>query len=132
MSDYGRLMARSADAAADMRTNQWHILRAAAAGTTNVASNPGGAASDVIGTLFNKPNSGQAASIITQGESKVVAGGSVTVNTLLTTNGSGRATAATSGDFVLGMALEAASADGEVIRVLMSMPAAQLPSSLNA
>lgn len=132
MSDFGRLMARSMDAAADMRTNQWHILRAAAAGTTNVASNPAGQAADVIGVLFNKPNSGQAASVIVGGESKVVAGGSITANTLLTTNGSGRAAAATSGDFILGMALEAASADGEVIRVQMSMPAHQLPSSLNA
>tara|TARA_Y100000310_G_scaffold340038_1_gene434550 strand:- start:406 stop:804 length:399 start_codon:yes stop_codon:yes gene_type:complete len=131
MAEFGRVTSRTMAAAADMRTMQYVVLRAAAAGTTNQASNPSLDANEVIGVLQNKPNSGQAATVGYHGETKCVGGGTVTVNALVAPNGSGRVIDATSGDFVLGMALEAATTDGERVRVLLRLPSVQLPTSLN-
>lgn len=107
-------------AAADLSGKQYHFVRASAANACNQSS----LASDtaVLGVLQNNPQSGQAATIAQQGLSKVVAGGSITVNALVTTNGSGRAAAAVSGDMVMGRALEAAANDGEVITVALQPP----------
>ncbi len=132
MAETGRFFARTMRASVDLRTKQYHILRASAAGTTDQASNPAGGPDEIVGILANKPNSGQAASVVYAGEFKVVAGTATTANALLTTNGSGRAVTAavTSGDWTLGMGLETASADGEVIRCLVNMPAIQVNSYL--
>tara|TARA_Y100000310_G_scaffold171492_2_gene171688 strand:+ start:2745 stop:3134 length:390 start_codon:yes stop_codon:yes gene_type:complete len=123
MSDFANLMTRTVAAANDLRTMQYTIQRQAGAGTCDIASHA--AATLVLGpmgVLTNKPNSGQAATIAYAGETKVVAGGSVTVNVAVSTNSSGRATAAVSGDIIIGRALEAAGADGEVIRMLLQAP----------
>lgn len=132
MAETGRFFARTMKAGSDLRLKQYHILRASAAGVTEQASNPGGGPDEIVGVLANKPNSGQAASVVYGGEFKVVVGSATTANAMLTTNGSGRAVTAsvTSGDWSLGMGLEAASTDGEVIRCLISMPAIQVNSYL--
>ncbi len=117
MTSFGEIMGYTSKAAADLRTHQYHLARATGAGTCNVASEAAGGANDLIGVLQNKPNTNQAAHIGVQGESKVVAGGSITANVWITTNGSGRAAAAVSGDNVVGLALEAAGGDGDRIRV---------------
>lgn len=122
MASYGRLMTRTMQAAADLRQKQYHFLRAAGAGTCDQASEAAGGFNDLIGVLINKPDSGQAATVAYQGECKVVAGGSVTVNGGITTNGSGRAANITSGDMLIGVALEAAGADGETIRASIGFP----------
>ena len=132
MATCGRIVARTAQAVADLSGAQYHLLRHTAAGQVNVASNAGGGVDDVVGILQNKPTSGNGATVGYQGQSKVTVGNSaITVHTLLTTNGSGRATAAASGDWTFGQALEASSADGEVIRCLLRLPAVQLPTSVN-
>lgn len=123
MATFNEVMALSAAAASDLTNTRYHIMRWVAAGTCNIASHA--AATAVLGPmgiLQNKPTSGAAATIGFAGESKVVAGGSLTANTLITTNGSGRAAAATSGDIIIGRVLEAASADGDVVRCLMMPP----------
>ncbi len=131
MAEQGRVTARTMQAAGDMRTTQYHVLRQAAAGTTNVASNPGGGHDDVIGVLQNKPNSGQAASVGYMGEARIVAGGTVTAGALVAPNGSGRVIDATSGDWTIGQALTAATADGEEVRCLLRVPTVQMPTSTN-
>ena len=130
MAEYTRVTTRTATAAADMRTVRHHILRAAGAGTCNVASLANAGSDEIIGVLQNKPNINGAAAIGFSGESKVIAGAAILVNVPITANSSGRAVVATSGDFVVGTALEAASADGEAIRCLLRIPAVQLPTSL--
>jgi hypothetical protein len=119
MSSYNLGFTRAAQANADLRNFQYKFLRNDGAGTVNVASHAAGAGTTLVGVLQNKPNSGQAATIGVMGESKVVAGGALTVNTWITTNGSGRAAAATSGDNVIGMVLETAGADGDVVRAMI-------------
>lgn len=131
MALFGRVTARTMVAAADLRQKQYHVLRAAGAGTTDVASNAAGGVDDVIGVLQNKPNSGQAAAVGYEGETKLVVGDVVTVNANLAPNGVGRVIDAASGDYVVAEALEAATTDGEVIRALLSIPAKMQTTSLN-
>lgn len=123
MSSFGEMMVHSARASADLRTRQYHLVRYTAAGEVNISSHAAATMlNGPIGVLQNKPNSGQAASVAYLGQSKVTAGGAVSVNVLITTNGSGRATAAASGDIVIGRAQEAASQDGDEIRALIFPP----------
>lgn len=120
MAGFGEVMALSASAAADLSAAQYHILRWTGAGTVNIASHAAATAVlGAMGVLQNKPGNGQAATVGYFGESKVVAGGALTVNTLITNNGSGRAAAAGSGDIVVGRVLDTAGADGDVVRALI-------------
>lgn len=119
MAEYGQLMTLVAQAGADLRQKQWHLMRLSSAGICNQASHAAGAAATLVGVLMNKPNSGQAATIAYLGEAKVVAGGAVSANVWVTTNGSGRITAAGSGDNAVGFTMEASSQDGDVIRALI-------------
>lgn len=108
----------SAKAAGDLTGAQYHFVRYSAADTVNISSQD--AAEDWVGVLQNKPNAaGRAATVQFAGETKITAGGSLTVNDLITTNGSGRAAAATSGDMIMGRVQETAAADGDVIRMLI-------------
>ena len=76
----------------------------------------------LLGVMQNNPTVGEAMTIAFQGPSKVVAGGALTANALITSNASGRAAAVTSGDMVAGRVLEASGADGDVISVLLFHP----------
>lgn len=121
MAESGEQYTLTAKADADLSAAQHHIVRLTGALTTNIASHATNSA--MAGVLQNKPAAAnRGATIAYDGLSKVVAGGSVTVNAWLTCNGSGRATAAGSGDMVCGRALEAAGADGEKITALLYKP----------
>ena len=110
-------------AAVDLRTTRHHILRFTGAATMDIASHAAATAVlGAVGVQENKANSGQAVSVVERGITQVVAGGSITVNVLVTNNSSGRATAATSGDLVVGRALQAAGADGDKIQMLACQP----------
>ena len=76
----------------------------------------------LLGVMQNDPAVGEAMTIAYAGPSKVVAGGALTANALITTNTSGRAAAVTSGDMVAGRVLEAAGADGDVVSALLFHP----------
>jgi len=108
----------SAKANADLSAKQYHFVRWAAADTVDQASHS--AAQDFAGVLQNKPSaSGRGSTVMFAGETKITAGGSLTVNDLIAANGSGRAAAAGSGDMIVGRVLETASADGDVVRMLL-------------
>lgn len=103
-------------AVADLSGKRYHIMRATGERTCNIASLATAAFGvGIVGVLENAPTSGHAATICVDGETKVTAGASFSVNALLTTNGSGRAIAAASGDLVVGRARVAAGADGDVV-----------------
>lgn len=78
--------------------------------------------SAILGVMQNNPGIDEAMSIACAGVSKVVAGGAVTANAIITTNASGRAAAVTSGDIACGRALEAAGADGDVFTAMLFHP----------
>src|SRR3990167_5617555 len=84
-------------------TSQYTIARFVSANIANIASED--VHSSMLGVFQTKANPGEFASVGFQWVSKVLAGGSVTAGVFLTTDGSGRATAATSGDMTFGRAL---------------------------
>jgi len=67
----------------------------------------------------NVPKSGQYATVAYAGPSKVVAGAAITYGNLLTCDASGRAIVCVSGSYVLGRAIEAAGAAGDVISAVL-------------
>ena len=81
----------------------------------------------LLGVVITDPDSGQNGTVQFDGITKVRAGGSVTLYDQITTNASGRATAAASGDVVMGMALEAAGADNEIITIWLGRDSGRHP-----
>ena len=123
MAETGKNESLSLQAAADLQTFQYRIMRHSAANQCNVASDSGAAAAvGAIGVLLNKPNTNEAATVAYMGESKVFAGGAITVGRWVTTQGSGKLAHAASGDLVVGRALETAGAENELIRCLLFPP----------
>ena len=111
-SVYGPI--KSFKTATDLSAKQYFIVKLSAAQTVALAS----AATDIlIGVLRNEPESGQAAEVhmINGGASaKVKAGGTISAGDMITSDSAGKAVATTTtGNYVLGMALEAA-VDGDV------------------
>lgn len=120
MAVFGEVKSITFQAGGDLSDTLYHILRTSGADQVNIASHAAAAfAVGAAGVQQSRADSGQNVSVGVMGESKVVAGAAITVNNLITTNGSGRAVAATSGDLVVGRALVAAANDGEVIRALI-------------
>ena len=103
-----------------LSATRYIFVQATGARTAMQAINPTSTA--LLGVMQNNPARGEAMTIAYAGPSKVVAGGSLTVNALITSNSSGRAAAVTSGDMVAGRVLEAAGADGDVISCLLFHP----------
>ena len=118
MAEFGVLETLTLEAAADLSTLQYTVMRVSAANKCNVASLA--TQSTIVGVLQNKPKSGEFATVAFLGKSKCVAGGTLTAGAPVTINGSGRAIAVTSGnlEIVFGQALDAA-ADGDVFTVLL-------------
>lgn len=73
---------------------------------------------NIIGIAQNVPQIGEFMTVCPFGQSRAIAGAAVTAYAELTTNGSGRVIAAVSGDScVIGYALEAAGADGDLFKI---------------
>ena len=123
MAESGRPDVVSAKAQNDFREDslgRYKVVYWSAAGEVQLATDATTTA--IAGVIITDSRTGEHCSVAYSGKQKVVAGGSVTVNNLITTNGSGRATAASSGDVVIGRALEAAGNDGEIITCLLQSP----------
>lgn len=108
------------EAGADLSGAQYGIVRQSAANVCKIGSL--GTDSALVGVLQNAPQSGEFATIADGGISKVIAGAAITQAALITVNSSARAIAAGSGDMVVGRALEAAGADGDIITARLRQP----------
>ena len=73
----------------------------------------------VVGVRQNRPISGAATTVVQSGVSIVEAGAAVACGANLKTDATGRAVTATTGTQIVGVALEAASAAGVQIAVLL-------------
>jgi len=108
-------------ASTDLSSYQYYLVELTNDRTVGICD----AVTDVIlGILQNKPAAAnRPAKVRVAGTSKVVAGAAVTQGALLTTNASGQAVTATSGTdttkYVIGIALEDASAAGDIIEMLI-------------
>jgi len=94
-------------AATDLRAYQWRAI--------NIGGTLGGASLTSHGLLYTKPNSGEDGTIICDGRSKFVAGGSVSKGDRLAVAANGYLTAAGSGDTSVGFA-ETSTTSGSVGR----------------
>lgn len=97
---------------------QYHIAQASGG-----AINCGLATADtqvLLGVVQNVPLAGEHATICPLGRSKAIAGAAVTLGARITSNASGRAVAAGSGDAIIGYAIEAAAADGDVFEAFIA------------
>lgn len=104
------------EASADLSTKQFYLIDIGATGAA-VNTTAGGI---VDGVLQNKPNAaGQEANVAFSGVSKVVAGAAITRGARVASDANGKVVAAVSTDHVCGTALEAATADGDIISVLL-------------
>lgn len=107
-------------AGADLSAAQFCGVKLNASGQVVLA----GAGEAAIGILQNKPTSGQIATVCVAGVSFMKAGGVVAPG-FVTTNASGRAATPTTGQYILGSAIEAAAANGEAISVLVNQAGAK-------
>lgn len=120
MAEYGYIEAFTKEASTDLSTKQYHIVRASAVGKCGLGSVQTDTA--IMGVLQNNPQSGENAAVADFGTSKVVAGGTVTGNALISCNSAGRALNAASGDMVIGRSFETTTTDGEVFTARIFPP----------
>jgi hypothetical protein len=109
-------------ASASLAAKQYHLVKmASTAGQVIVAA----AGTDaIIGVVQNDPAAGEAASIAVGGVLKVAGEASVSVGDWVTSSTTGRAkTTTTDGNIVLGTAIDATSAAGDIIRVATGLSA---------
>ena len=111
---------RTFKAAADYSAKKYYIMKVSASNVVTLAS----AATDaLVGILMNEPESGANADVKMRsaaGTGRVIAGGTVAVGALVTTDSAGKAIATTTdGDEVLGRAMEAA-VSGDIFEISMS------------
>lgn len=109
-------------ASADLSGQQLRFAKVSGQNTVTVTA----ASTDaVVGVLQNKPTLGQEAAVMCLGISKVYAGAAVAAGAEVMSDATGRAitaSAAAGANRVIGVALEAAAAAGEVISVLLIGP----------
>ena len=105
-------------AAADLSTHQFKCVNFSATGVALGASL--GAHCD--GILQNNPKAGVPCTVAIHGKSKVVAAAAILKGAEVTVDAAGKVVTALTTNFILGVAMEAAAADGEVISVLMTRP----------
>lgn len=105
----------SLPASGDLSALQFHAMTVNASGQAAQT----GAAARNTGFLQNKPDAaGKAASVQLDGRSKAVAGAAVTAGAFLEVNASGRVVTLAAG-VAVGQALESASADGDLISIVI-------------
>lgn len=110
-------------AAGDLSAHQYNVMRLSD-GVNQINVNSNALTNAMLGVLVNKPNAaGRHATVAYGGRYKVRAGAAISsAGLFLTTNGSGRAIAAASGQVVFGKAIEIAAADGDLITVQLMDP----------
>ena len=109
---------RTGNAGEDMSTKQYYIVQLDASGNIEVGE---GATDLLVGVLQNKPASGEAALYRFAGTSKVIAGGTIGVGAMVTTDANGKAVATTTdGDIVIGRALVSA-VSGDIFEVQLGI-----------
>lgn len=118
---------------ADLSLGQYHAVRVGGTvdpitGTARVIIQTQAGDDSTLGILQNKPNAqGEAAEIMSiPGITKWVAGEAINAGELVSSNASGRCRGALGGDVVLGHALQASSANGDLISVLLGVTFIQI------
>jgi len=110
-------------ASGDLSAHQYNLVRLSdGVSQINVASDAANNAG--MGVLANKPAAtDRHASVAVEGAFKVRAGGAISsAGVWFTTNGSGRAAVAASGNLVYGRIMEVGTADGDILSCILQKP----------
>ena len=122
MTRVEQAQAISLEAAADLSASQFLFVVCDSAGKAALA----GAEGNAIGVLQNKPVAGQPAEVAYAGVAKVIAGAAVAAGARVESDAAGKAvTVAGANSVVLGFALTASSATGQLIEILLKSNAIQ-------
>ena len=105
---------------ADLSGDQYRFVKLDANGLVTGTTAQG---EDCIGVLQNKPISGATAEIICIGVTKAKADSAIDEQDAITTAADGDADQAAAADFVLGKAITAAAAAGEIITIVVNCAA---------
>lgn len=109
------------EAGQDLSSKQYYFVSLASDGQID----PTGDGASAEGVLQNAPSAaGYSATVGISGVSQVVAGAAITRGDSVASGSAGKAKTAASGNRVLGIALSAAAADGDIIRVLLKVQGA--------
>lgn len=117
--EFGERMSLTLTATSDLSAQQYNIVHYVAPRNCDIRSLGLAHVLGPIGVLENKPVANQAATVTYLGQVRVRAGAAITAGRTFTANASGRAVTATSGSLVIGKALEAAAADGDLITAML-------------
>ena len=113
----------SLPSSADLSASQFCAVGVDSSGEVALAQGNTSPAGVVIGILQNKPSAqGRAALVQINGISKFKAGGALaTLGTKVTSTAAGEAVAYSTTDYLVGIQLEAAGADNDIISVLLTL-----------
>lgn len=110
---------RTGNAGEDLSSSRYYAVQLDASGNVEIAES---ATDLLVGVLQNKPESGGAALYRFAGTTKMVASAAISIGDWVTTTSAGKAVATTTDkNVVLGRALEAATADGDIIEVQLGI-----------
>lgn len=99
-------------AGSDLSAAQFKLVALAADGEVDVA----GAGAQAIGVCLNQPAAGKAATVCLTGKVLVEAGAAITAGDELASDAAGAVVTATTGDIVMGYALED-GVDGQIVAI---------------
>lgn len=110
----GKNIMQSVPAGSDLSTKQYFLVTINSSGELALT----GDGAYASGVLQDKPAAqGRAGAIVTQGETRVSAGGAFNAGELLASDANGQAVNAATNDAVIGQALEAATAQNDIVRI---------------
>ena len=117
MSQQAGVLDLTFKAGADLSDKQYYIVYVSAADTVNVC----GANGKAIGVLQNKPKSGEAAVVRVGGTTKVIMNEAAAVGKYITSTSAGKGEIAdAAGEHVIGILLEAATAQDDIVEMLIT------------
>ena len=97
----------------DLSSSQFKFVTLESDGQVDLADSAG---ENCMGVVINDPASGGEATVVVSGKTVVTAGGTIAAGAAVATDASGDAVTASTGNIVMGYALEA-GVDGQVIAV---------------
>ena len=118
MAIESRIYDESYDSVGDLSAKQFFAVKLDANGKIVLAA---AATDQVLGVLQNDPKAAQVGQVRHLGITKAVAGAAITLGDEVISDAAGKVISTSgAGDRIIGHALEAAAADGDVISVLMT------------
>lgn len=115
MATSDNLQCISAVAGSDLSSKQYYFVSMATDGQVDST----GDGAYALGVVQNDPDAaGKAAEVAIGGRTKIVAGAAFEEGVALASDANGKAVTATTGDEILGVAMEASSADGDIVSMV--------------